>query len=259
MEIVMYFFIFLFGLSFGSFLNAWIYRVRENMKICSDRSICPTCHQHLVWYDNIPLISYLLFLKGKCRRCKIDIHWQYPVVEFSVGILFVFVAYLHNFHLNFILTPELLRDFIIVFLLTFIFIYDLKYKEILDRVTLLPALFLFFATGATGWFGWYDMCLGILIGGGFFLLQYIISKGKWIGGGDIRLGVFMGVILGWQNTVLALLIAYVVGALVGVYLLINKKKGLKSELPFGTFLVISTFVAMFWGSHIIEWYLGLLG
>lgn len=254
----MYFFIFLFGLSFGSFLNAWIYRVRENMKICGDRSICPTCHQHLVWYDNIPLVSYLLFLKGKCRRCKIDIHWQYPVVEFTVGILFILVAYLHNFHLNFILTPELLRDFIIVFLLVFIFIYDFKYQEILDRVTLLPALLLFLATGTMGWLTWYSMIVGVIIGGGIFLLQYIISSGKWIGGGDIRLGIFMGVILGWQGTVFALFLSYILGAIVGIYLLITKKKGVKSEVPFGTFLALATFLAMFWGSRVVEWYLGLL-
>jgi len=258
MDIIMYFFIFLFGLSFGSFLNAWIYRVRENMKICNDRSICPTCHQHLVWYDNIPLVSYLLFLKGKCRKCKTDIHWQYPVVEFAVAVIFVLIAYLHNFHLDFILTPELARDFIVIYLLIFIFIYDLKYQEILDRVTLLPALFLFLATGTLGWLGWYDMVFGIVIGGGVFLLQYIISQGKWIGGGDIRLGVFMGIILGWQNTIFALFLAYVLGAIVGIYLLVVKKKKAKSEVPFGVFLTVATFVAMFWGMQIVNWYLGLI-
>lgn len=258
MNFVMYFFIFLVGLSFGSFLNAWVYRVRENMKICNDRSICPVCHTHLKWYDNIPLVSFFILLKGKCRKCKVDIHWQYPVVEFVVGVLFVLVAYLHNFHLNYVLTPELLRDFVIVFLLTFIFIYDFKYQEVLDRVTLLPALILFFVFGTMQWLSWYDMGLGILIGGGFFLVQYIVSRGKWIGGGDIRLGVLMGVILGWQNAILALFIAYVVGAIVGVYLLSKKKKGWKSEVPFGTFLAVATFVAMFWGSEIVSWYLSLL-
>ena len=254
----MYFFIFLFGLAFGSFLNAWIYRVRENMKICGDRSICPVCHSNLSWYDNIPLISYIIFLKGKCRRCKVDIHWQYPVVEFIVAIVFVLVSYLHNFHVNLILTPELLRDLIVVFLFIFIFIYDLKYQEILDRVTLFPALLLFWGSIAMNWFSWFDMALGILVGGGFFLLQYLISGGKWIGGGDIRLGVFMGVVLGWQNTVLALFLGYIIGAFVSIYLLVTKKKNTKSEVPFGTFLVIGTFIAMFWGGFIIDWYLSFL-
>jgi len=228
------------------------------MKICNDRSICPVCHTHLKWYDNIPLISFFILLKGKCRTCKIDIHWQYPLVEMVVGVLFVFVAYLHNFHFNYVLTPELLHDFVIVFFLTFVFIYDLKYQEILDRATLIPAFFLFLVSVAMNWFSWQNMTIGVLVGGGFFLIQYIVSRGKWIGGGDIRLVIFMGVILVWQNTILSLLIAYVVGAIVGVYLLSQKKKGLKSEVPFGTFLAVATFVAMFWGNYIVNWYISLL-
>ena len=97
-----------------------------------------------------------------------------------------------------------------------------------------------------------------MIGAGFFLLQYLVSKGKWIGGGDIRLGALMGIILGWQNTILALFLAYLIGAIVGLGLIIAKKKNRDSAVPFGTFLVIGTFVAMFWGERIVGWYLTLL-
>jgi prepilin signal peptidase PulO-like enzyme (type II secretory pathway) len=96
------------------------------------------------------------------------------------------------------------------------------------------------------------------VGGGFFLLQYLVSRGKWIGGGDVRFGVMMGVLLGWPNILVALFIAYVLGAVVAVPLLIFKKKKMKSEVPFGAFLAIGTAAAMFWGSWIVNWYVGMI-
>lgn len=258
MEYFIYFFVFLIGLCFGSFLNAWIWRVHENMNIWGDRSICPVCHQHLAWYDNIPLVSYFLFLGGKCRKCHNKISWQYPLVEFITACLFVFIAWRHGFHVDFVLSPKLVYDLIVVFFLLFIFIYDFKYQEILDRSTLIPALLLFFISVSLGWHSWFDMALGIIIAGGLFLFQYLVSSGKWIGGGDVRLGVLMGIILGWQGAILALFISYIIGAVVGLLSLWLRKKDLKSEIPFGTFLTVGTFVVMFWGTRVIEWYMGLL-
>ena len=142
--------------------------------------------------------------------------------------------------------------------LVLIFLYDLKYQEIWDRFTLIPAGVLFVISLFFKWHSWFDMLIGVLIGAGFFLLQYLVSKGKWIGGGDIRLGALMGIILGWQNTILALFLAYLIGAIVGLGLIIAKKKNRDSAVPFGTFLVIGTFVAMFWGERIVGWYLTLL-
>jgi len=102
------------------------------------------------------------------------------------------------------------------------------------------------------------MLIGAAIGGGFFLAQFILSRGKWIGGGDIRLGVFMGVILGWQLTLVALFLAYIVGAIISVGLIAAKKKTLASKVPFGTYLTVTTFVSMFWGSQILNWYIHLI-
>ena len=99
------------------------------------------------------------------------------------------------------------------------------------------------------------MLLGILVGAGFFLLQYLISKGKWIGGGDVLLGVLMGVILGWPNILVALMLAYILGATVGVFLLLSKKKNLQDQLAFGTFLSVVTLLVMLWGDKIVGWYL----
>jgi prepilin signal peptidase PulO-like enzyme (type II secretory pathway) len=162
----------------------------------------------------------------------------------------------------------------IAFFLSAIFIYDLKYQEIPDSFTLVPAgiLFslgvIFSATGGSALGGQSfnlsifpnvsSMLLGAIIAAGFFLLQFVASKGKWIGGGDIRLGVLMGVILGWKLTIIALFMAYVLGAIVGIILLILAKKKRDSQIAFGTFLSVATLVCMFWGNAILSWYLGFL-
>ena len=258
LEFLYYIFIFIIGLSFGSFLNAWIYRTRENIRISNDRSFCPVCHHNLHWYDNIPLFSYFILLHGKCRYCKNQISGFYPLVEFITAGIFVLVVAIYPNSYLIIFSPELIRDLIVAYLLIFIFIYDLRYQEILDRVTVIPAVLLFAFSLSMGWFSWQDMALGAVIGGGFFWAQYMLSGGKWIGGGDVRMGVFMGIILGWQNVIFALLLAYVIGAIVSLFLLAFKKSNIKSEVPFGTFLALATFVAMFWGGQIVNWYLGLL-
>lgn len=247
---------FIFGLAVGSFLNVLVWRVRENLSFVNSRSICTKCRQKILWYDNIPIISFFV-LGRRCRFCKEEISWQYPAVEFSVGLLFLFIAACQYGQSNFI-TLAMLFDWVVVLILAFIFIYDLKYQEILDRTTLIPAVFVYLFQVAVGWQPWWGLLIGAGIGGGFFLLQYILSRGRWIGGGDIRLGVLMGVILGWPNIILALIIAYVLGAFISLTLVGLKRKNLQSETPFGTYLAFATFIAMFWGPQIVSWYLGLL-
>ena len=156
------------------------------------------------------------------------------------------------------MTLGLVTTLVVVWLLTFIFIYDARHQEILDRTTLLPAVILFFFSALVGWKSVQTMLLGVFIGAGFFYLQYALTKGKGIGGGDIRLGALMGVILGWPGILVALLVSYVLGAVVGLYLLILKRKKMNSTVPLGTFLCIGTCIAMFWGRQIAAWYVGLL-
>ncbi|PIZ94859.1 MAG: hypothetical protein COX81_02385 [Candidatus Magasanikbacteria bacterium CG_4_10_14_0_2_um_filter_37_12] len=247
-----YLFIFILGIIFGSFLNVFVWRTRERMSLIFGRSICPQCQKHLKWFHNIPLFSFI-FLKGKCVFCLEKISWQYPLVEFFLGILFVFTAYFYSF--NYLLMA---RDFFILFFLLAIFVYDLQYQEIWDRMTIFPAIVVFFFSLVFSLITWQSMVFGILFGWGFFLLQFIISQGKWIGGGDIRLGIFMGVVLSWPLILLALMLAYVFGAIFSAPLLIMKKKTLASKVPFGTYLCVATFVAMYWGMDVIYWYIGLL-
>lgn len=261
----MYFFMLLFwyvsftilGAIVGSFLNASIWRVREGIPISKGRSLCPHCRHTLQARDLVPIFSYMT-LGGQCRYCKKHISEQYPIVELATGILFLLVAVLHREN-AFFPDPELIRDLVAVSLLVFIFVYDFLYMEILDRATTVPAALFFIAGAVYGWLTWQSMLIGIVIGAGFFLVQYVVSKGRWIGGGDIRLGLFMGVILGFPRILLALFLAYIIGAAVSLFLIAMKKKQLASETPFGTYLAIATGISLFWGRDIIHWYVGLIG
>lgn len=254
--IFQYILVFLLGLSIGSFLNVCIWRTRENISVVHGRSMCPNCHMPVVWYDNIPLLSFIL-LRGKCRKCNQKISWQYPIIEFATGVLFLFVALWYHEQGPFI-NLEMARDWVVISFLIFIFVYDLKYQEILPIPVWVLSVMLFIFSIPTGWNLWTDMLIGAFIGGGFFFLQYIISKGKWIGGGDVRLGVLMGVILGWPNILFALFISYIIGAVCGLCLVAKNKKNMKSEVPFGIYLTMGIFITMFWGEKIVTWYLSFL-
>jgi prepilin signal peptidase PulO-like enzyme (type II secretory pathway) len=253
-----YILLFALGLIMGSFLNAWEWRLSVGKNVAKGRSMCPKCEHQLAWYDNIPAVSFLL-LRGACRHCKAKISWQYPVVEIVTGLLFVFVFCFHG--VQGLGTGDwvlVIRDLFITYFLLAVFLYDLKHQLIYDRMTLLPAGILFVYYLVTNHQSLVSMLLGVIIGGGFFLAQYLVSNGKWIGGGDIRLGVFMGVILGWPLILVALFLAYIIGAGVSVPLLLLKKKSFASKVPFGTYLVVGTFIAMFWGRELLDWYIGLI-
>ena len=252
---VAYLIIFLLGLSVGSFLNSWIWRTRENFRITSGRSMCPVCRRQLRWYENIPVLSYT-FLKGKCMACKNPIPVHYTLVEIGTGVLFVLLARhtLNHPTENYL---YFLRNITFLIFLIVIFVYDALYQEILSEVVWLGSLIGIF-------FNFYlhysivSMLLGALVVSGFFLLQFAVSKGRWIGGGDVRLGVMMGLWLGWPVSLAALFMAYISGAIVSLFLLILKKKTLKSATPFGTYLAAATFVCVVWGDKIADWYMGLL-
>jgi len=254
------FFIFIFGLCIGSFLNAVIWRLHRKESFFKGRSYCPKCRHSLGARDLIPLLSFLL-LKGKCRYCKEKISRQYPVIELATGLLFCLVywqglEYRDILHLT-PYTLYLLRDWFFIAVLVVIFVYDLKYYLILDKVTI-PAIVLAFIVNLLLKIPFTNLLLGGIIVSGFFLLQFLVSRGKWIGGGDIRLGFLMGVMLGWPKAIVALFLAYIIGALIGVILIILKKKTWKSEIPFGTFLAVGTVITLLYGEYLLEWYMGMV-
>lgn len=248
--------VFILGSIVGSFLNCLAWRLKNNKKFILERSLCPACGKQLAWYENIPLFSYL-FLKGRCRTCQAKIPLYYFLMEFLTGALFVFIGWFNynSFHFN---LYNLIFELIIASVLVFIFLYDALYKEILPGViwiatSLVLARLLFLEKP-----DYLSVFYGILFGFGFFALQYIVSKGRWIGGGDVRFGILIGALLGIAKTIIAFLTAYWLGALIGIILIILKKRKMGSEIPFGTFLVVGTLVAMYWGEDIIGWYMNFI-
>jgi len=251
------FLVFVFGLAVGSFLNSVIFRFEQGKSAFVGRSSCPQCSHALAWYDLVPLLSFLL-LQGKCRYCKKQISWQYPLVELATGILFVLVFR----HLNF--EFGLLYLWVIVSLFILIFVYDLKHFIIPDQVVYSGIGVAFLYRVFEIWnFGDWDLfrisnfefrILAPL----FFLAIYLLSRGRWLGFGDVKLAILMGLFLGWPNILVALFFAFFFGALVGLSLIFLKRKTMKSEVPFGPFLVAGTFIALFWGEHIVNWYLSLV-
>jgi len=240
---------FLFGLIFGSFLNCLIYRL-HNHKTILGRSFCPKCKQKIKWYDNIPVISFI-FLKARCRSCRKKISWQYPIVELVMALLFLFSIWFRTGELSLLIV---LKDWIIFFTLFFIFLYDLKYSEIED-IVLIPATILILIFSLFLGQSFLPMLFSALIGVIFFGAQYLITKGKGIGLGDLRIGFFMGIVCGsWQYLLVAIFFAYIIGALVSLILILKRKKGMKSAIPLGPFLAIGTFIALLFGDKIIDFY-----
>jgi len=256
MEILFYIFIILLGLIFGSFIAAWVSRAHHEVSMWAGRSHCVSCQYTLQAVDLIPVASFLL-LKGKCRRCETPISKHYILTEVFTGLVFLMVALFFGVNF-FVVTPIFVFTLLASLFLVAILVSDLLYQEIPFDMTVLPSIMLFILSVGLGLSPWQDMVLGAIIAGGFFLLQYLISKGKWIGFGDVSLGLLMGVILGWQGTLLALFLAYVGGAIISILLLLYKKVDKKTPIPFGVFLSLATFVAMLWGEQIIDWYLHLL-
>jgi len=250
------FFIFLFGLAVGSFLNCLIYRLETGGSFLKGRSFCPHCKHVLNWQDLIPLLSFLI-LRGKCRYCQQKISWQYPLVELATGIIFLLV-FLTYIHINIYTGVYLL---IISCFLIVIFVYDLKHYIIPDKV-IYPAIVLVFIYQL---FGNWKLEIGnlqpllnpfssALLASVFFLAIVLVSQGRWMGIGDIKLAFLMGLLLGFPNILVALFSAFLIGAIIGIGLIISGKKTLKSEVPFGPFLVTGTFIALFWGQEIVNWY-----
>jgi len=257
MTMIIYLFIFIFGLIIGSFLNCVIFRIEKNEKFLFSRSYCPNCKHQLNWRDLIPIFSFL-FLKGKCRYCKKKISIQYPLVEIFTGILFVLFVLFFEIRFPIIDIREIGFLIIIPFLVV-IFVYDLKHFIIPDKV-IYPAIViaLIYNLQRCDLLGRSHLLFSALGAAAFFGAIVLISRGKWMGIGDIKLAFLMGLVLGFPNILAALFLAFFLGAIIGIGLIIFNRKTLKSEVPFGPFLVTGTLAALFWGEAIINWYLNLI-
>ena len=253
-------FVFILGLFIGSFLNVVVYRLHRQETFIKGTSKCLFCGHRLYPKDLIPLFSYL-FLKGHCRYCRHRFSSQYPLVEAATGISFVLI-FLNVFpggsfgFAHFMDWFQLLSWWVMASFLLIIFVYDLKYYLILDKVILPAIIFSFIVNLILGQNIW-QMLLAALVGGGFFLAQFVLSKGRWIGGGDIRLGALMGIMVSWPNILAALFIAYILGSVISVGLLLASKKEWGDKVPFGTFLSLATFITLLYSQSLITWYFSL--
>lgn len=243
--------VFFFGLCFGSFFNVVVYRLNHGFSPLKGRSFCPKCKKKIPWYDNLPLVSFFL-LKGKCRFCHSPISWQYPLVELATGCLTLLVIFYSRLVLevNFVVT---LYWLLITYFLIIIFVSDLRYQIIPDEVVFGAIFVSFFYSLLVA----HDLTL-IVSGLGaslFFLFLVIVTRGKGMGMGDVKLAGLMGLVLGYPGIIVALIVAFLTGALVGVILVLIGKKELGSQIPFGPFLVWSTWLSLFWGQSIWQYYL----
>ena len=247
----------LVGVCVGSFLNVVIYRLPNGMSLAKPNSHCPACKYELHWYDNIPVISYLI-LGGKCRSCKAPISPRYTIVELMNAILWV--AAVHLFW-------ERSIPLTIIYALTFsificIFFIDLEHQLIFDRFQIILLVLGVLSVFLDVDYGW----LSHVIGGAagflfFFLIAWIfeaIYKTEGLGGGDVKLAGVAGLLLGWERLLLALLVATIPAAII-MSVLSRGKEGEERKFPFGPFLVIGFAVAMFFGADIINWYMSLVG
>lgn len=248
------FFIFLIaGLIIGSFINAVVYRL-NTAETLWERSHCPKCKKKIRWHDNIPLLSFVL-LGARCRDCGEKISWQYPVTELATGIVFAFIGacFFNSFDVS---SWFLTLHYLVVFsLLMIIFVYDLKYMEIPMIVLWMGVAwviaYLLFADWQTFSSAMSFFTLNIvsgIIGGvvafAFFYALAAYSKEAWMGMGDAYLGLLAGLVMGWPKILVALMLAFTVGALVSILLVILRKKTVKSQVPFAPFLVVGMLLAI---------------
>jgi len=235
---------FIFGVVVGSFLNVCIFRIPAKTSIIKPLSQCPHCHHPIRFYDNIPLISYIV-LRGKCRDCGGKISWRYPLVELITAILSLLLF------LRFGLTFNFLIFFIFTAVLIVITFIDLDHQIIPDVLTLpgIP-IFLLLAIFVVR-VSWMEALVGLLIGGGMlFAIAYIyqlITKREGMGGGDIKLLAMIGGFLGWKSLIFILLVSSFSGAIVGIAAMVIQKKDMKYAIPFGPFLSAAAIAYLFWG------------
>jgi|Deesub1362A_J573_1020465.scaffolds.fasta_scaffold00375_10 leader peptidase (prepilin peptidase)/N-methyltransferase len=257
-----YIIVFILGAVIGSFLNVCIYRLPRDISIIMPSSMCPSCGRPIRFYDNIPIISYIL-LKGRCRECGSRISIRYPLVEALNALLFVSV--LHRFGSE---SPLLLVIYLFfvssLIVITFI---DLEFQIIPDRITIpwIPISLVFGATILPDPFFRHDLLgfksslIGMLSGGGLFYMIAIVGKAIFrkdaMGGGDIKLMAVVGGMLGYKGVILTTFIGSLAGSIVGMMVIFYNRQRWGVRIPFGPFLALGALVSLLSGQEILHWYL----
>jgi len=236
------------GAMVGSFLNVVILRLpEEGESIVFPPSHCPHCQALISWWDNIPMISFLL-LGGRCRRCRKPISWQYPAVELMMALL--------SFCLfrRFGLGPAFFVYFVFCAALLAIIFIDL-YHQIIPDVISLPGIIIGFAASfLVPGFSWQDSALGVFLGGGIFYAiaagYYLLARRAGMGGGDIKLLAMIGAFLGWRSLPFVIFTSALLGSVIGIGAMIKQKKGGKTVIPYGPFLAVASYLYLFFANEI---------
>lgn len=235
----------IFGLVVGSFLGAYTFRYPRGISVLKGRSVCPKCKKNLAWYDNIPVLSFFL-LKGRCRECGKGISPRYPLIELATALGFVGIWFLS-------LGPVFSVFLILIFsLLVAVFVIDLEQKIVPDELVFtgfgLTVFYLLLVSSST-------LFINLAAGLGaalFLLLVHLITRGRGMGLGDVKLAVFAGTFLGWPMVPIWLFTAFLTGAIVGTILVLAKKASFGKQIAFGPFLVISLIIVFIWGDKFIN-------
>jgi len=248
----------LLGLAVGSFLNLCIDRLPKDKSIVRPGSHCDSCNQSLKAVDLVPVFSYI-WLKGRCRYCGARIPLRSPVVEFATAAIFAFLAWHYGLSLELAFAVVYAGIFIVIFAI------DLE-QELILNIVVFPALILAFAFSFF-WGGFEELwprigpgfVLSALLGGaaGFvlMLLPYLLTRGRGMGYGDVKLAAFIGLMSGFPLVLVALLVGIIAGGLVAVFLLLSRMvKSRKAAIPYGPFLAAGAMVALIWGDKIFQWW-----
>ncbi len=245
-------FSFVLGAVIGSFLNVCIYRLPLRQSVVMPPSHCFACNEPIAWYDNIPIISFLL-LGGKCRNCKTPIAYQYPLVELLTGITAVACTLKWGYSI------DTVAYFVFVAALIVVAFIDLKNQIIPDLVSLPGIVCGLVFSLLSSHLTFIDSLLGVVIGGGSLLLvaavYYLLTKQEGMGIGDVKLLGMIGSFLGWKSILFIVMMASLTGALVGIAVMMVKRKSRKYAIPFGPFLSLGAVSYLFFGREITTWYL----
>lgn len=246
----MIFFAFIMGLVFGSFANVLIARMPKNESIIRPRSHCPHCGHTIRFWENVPLLSFVI-LRGRCSACKKRISYRYPLVELLMGLLFVLPVYRYGWDFY-----VLLRDWPLAFLLLTLSFIDLDHRIIPDELSLGGAVYGLVSALIFGWDRWISYGVGAVVGFGvfyFFAWAYHRSTGReGLGGGDIKLMAAVGAFVGWQGVFGVVLISSLTGALVGILqgiLVRSKGPMLQHSIPYGPFIAFATWIVHSFGDQ----------
>jgi leader peptidase (prepilin peptidase)/N-methyltransferase len=243
----------LFGAVVGSFLNVCIYRLPRGRSVVWPASACARCGRALTWFENIPILSYVA-LAGRCRTCRARISLQYPIVEALTALAFAGAYWLYG--------PSLLLASRLIFVcaLIVLFAIDLEHQLLPNAITL-PGIVVGFIFSLFTEPGWLGSVIGILLGGGILYATaeayYRIRDEEGLGMGDVKMLAMVGAFLGWQLTFMTLMLASIAGSIIGGGLILLQRGGMKTALPFGTFLAVGAALAATVGTPLLDWYLHL--